>query len=507
MKNYINKHPLFFVILIAILIRLPAVIWSQGYIHSDDHFDTIEVARDWAQDGLWGEDGYLRWKNQSSESIARFPLYTLFLYGILLLYKFIGITSLNTIMFGVRSIHALISIIPIWAGFKIILMTTNSKKWAIIGGLVIASNFAMPFLGVRNLIEMVGGNIWVLALYFLYKYKYEYDKGRAGSLFMAGIITGLAWMIRFQIAFAVLPIPIILWLRHRELRPAIEYSTGVVVMLMLSGIIDWFFLGSFAASTIRNLSMNTTLGALYKTVPLMYPLELLVFLVPPISFLAIYYSLKPSFWKKHQLLFFSILMFFVFHMSHSNQQERFIFPIIPAALIMAILACWEKYRKDGYILKKKKLWNGLIISSLAVNLIILIPLTVSSGHLGLVKAMVWIENLESKKTIVIIQPHLKQWMPLEYTGDANLDRATVRDWNDLQNCRNAPEKWDKWKYCIFYPMKDSDMNEYLDSAIAVFGQMEYYDTIEPSFYDNILHKMNPRYNPSFKAIIYKRTGI
>ena len=45
------RQRLLVVLVCALLVRLVAAIWSQGYIHSDDHFDTIGVAYEWQRAG------------------------------------------------------------------------------------------------------------------------------------------------------------------------------------------------------------------------------------------------------------------------------------------------------------------------------------------------------------------------------------------------------------------------------------------------------------------------
>ena len=77
MGKIIKTYPLATVLVVALAVRLLAVIWSEGFIHSDDHFDSISVAWDWFNGGLWGSDGQLRWKHWDSTTIGRFPLYSL----------------------------------------------------------------------------------------------------------------------------------------------------------------------------------------------------------------------------------------------------------------------------------------------------------------------------------------------------------------------------------------------------------------------------------------------
>jgi len=47
------------------------------------------------------------------------------------------------------------------------------------------------------------------------------------------------------------------------------------------------------------------------------------------------------------------------------------------------------------------------------------------------------------------------------------------------------------------------LREYVDSAQAVFGPMELAGHLAPSFYDKLIHTINPRHNPSYEVWIYR----
>ena len=51
-----------FWMVIAIALRLLAVVFSQGFMAHDDHFETIEIANSWHQEGMLLPDGTLRWE-------------------------------------------------------------------------------------------------------------------------------------------------------------------------------------------------------------------------------------------------------------------------------------------------------------------------------------------------------------------------------------------------------------------------------------------------------------
>ncbi|RKX21159.1 MAG: hypothetical protein DRP35_04870, partial [Candidatus Zixiibacteriota bacterium] len=231
MKNrtYIfDKYPLATIMISALLVRLLAVIYSKGYMASDDHFETIAIAYDWLRYGVFNSDGLLAWAKNPPSELNRFPLYNLFLLGQMKILRFFGVVSLDNMMYFIRAIHAILSLIPVYIYYRLTLDITKSVRFALIAGLVGALHFGVPFLSVRNLIEVVGGHFWIVAIYAIYKYQFTKINN---WLVIAGLLTGLAWMVRFQIALAVIPVPFLLWFQYRELKPVIYYSMSVFFMI------------------------------------------------------------------------------------------------------------------------------------------------------------------------------------------------------------------------------------------------------------------------------------
>lgn len=504
MKRYIDNHPLQFVLIVALLVRLAAAIFSQGYLHSDDHFDTIDVAYDWVQHGLWGEDGHLRWKNESAAGVGRFPLYTLSLYAVMKGCQAVGMTALDRMMYVIRVIHALLSLLPVWAIFLVTRNVTGRTSWAVWGGLAAGLHFALPFLGVRNLIEMVGGEFWIVAIWFIYRYLDDYQ---TRWLFWAAVFSGLAWMIRFQVAFAVAPVPFILWYLTRHLKPAIWFSLGVAGMILLSGLIDLYFSGVFAVSTINNLRINTGLSARYDTIPFLYPLVLLIVFIPPFSFIPAILAFRPGFWKRHLLLCATTAVFIATHMLHGNQQERFMIPVVPACLLIVILALWDRYQTRGYILRSA--WLVTVPAGLAIiaNLYLLPWAATAYPHKGLIEPLIWLERMDAKPRVLLVQPDIRNWMPVNYAGFEELRRKSIRTWPQIDTLRPEEQGPTAFDLFILYPVKEGDRQRYLDSLNVRYGPMTLVTHFESSWYDRMMHRLNPRHYAAYEAWVYRRAEV
>jgi hypothetical protein len=494
-----STRALMWVLLLAFVIRLLAVIFSQGFIHSDDHFDTISVAWDWLHGGLWGDDGNLRWKHEPADTIGRFPLYTLFLLAQMKICQWLGIASLAGMMYFIRLVHALISLLPVWAAFRIVKLSTHSERWGIVAGLITACHFGLPFLGVRNLIEVVGGSLWIVAVWYLYRYL---DERRLGWIYLAGLMTGLAWMIRFQIAFAALPIPLLLWWEERRLGPAVRYAAAVAAMLVLSGLTDSMLLGRFASSTLTTLAFKNGLGALYETIPLLYPLLLVGLLVPPISIVLPFLTFRPSFIRAHRILFWSSTTFVAFHWLHANQQERFIFPILPAFVVLGVLSIWH-FKEKQLIGSKWPTWFKWSAGvSGALNVVLLFFFTFAYGHKGMIEPLKWFERNDPTAHVLFFQPEVWCWAPIEYAGNG-IVRTYVKSWEDVAKLPVSQQGKTAFDYVVVYPKTDSSLQPYLDSLTARLGPLEPVFEVSPSYYDQTLHLLNPRHNDNFAAFVFR----
>lgn len=501
-RAYVLTHPLATVVIAASLFRFIAVIWSKGFIHSDDYYDTVAIAHDWLRTGVFGPDGFMHWKDQPGIASGRFPLYALVLFGIMKVYTWFGVHGLDTMMYGVRFVHALISMIPVLVTFAVVKRVTRDDRWAVVGGLVAALHFAMPFLGVRCLIETVGGELWMGAIYGFYRYA---DSRRLGWLWFAAAMTGLAWMIRFQIAFAVLPIPFILWYEDRGLRGAIHYSIAVGLMILLAWLTDWVLMGRFASTTLTHLHINIDLDALYSTIPAMYLVILLAVFIPPLSIVLFWFAIQPSFMKQHRILVISFLSFFIWHWLLKNQQERFIFPMVPACVLIVVLALWHRQQVRGYLLKSARLFRTLAVFAIGINLILLVFLSGAYAHRGLIEPVVQIDRETANARVLFLQPDMRPWIPYDYAS-TGVRGDFIKSWAELDSLNARPTDERKFEYFVIYPKGEATLAVCVDSLSTVYGEILSWRQVEPSWYDWLLHRMNPRHNDTFEAYIYRPAG-
>jgi len=499
-KKFLLNHPLATVMAAAILFRVLAVLFSKGYMASDDQFETIRIACQWLRDGPFAANGLLTWGNNPPGSIGRFPLYVLSLYGIMKLYASMGVTSLDTMMYGIRAAHALFSLVPIWAVYRATELVTRSRRWAMLGGAIAALHFAMPYLAVRNLIEMVGGEVWVVAILLLYKHRYSRSPV---WLYAAGVVTGLAWMVRFELATAAVVIPFILWYDARKIRPAVQYSIGVGAMLLLSGIVDYFLLGTFLGSTINHLHQVVTETPPYHTSALIYVGVLLVFFIPPFSLMAFFVTGYKRFWEDHKPLVFSSLVFLLAHTLSPSRQERYMLAIVPALMLTIVLALWHHKKFAGFFFRHKTVLKSMVWPSVIINVVLLFVFTFNYSHRGLVEPLVKLQRLQPQVTITFVSPQVGHLYPFDYGGTSVAGRRYVHKWSDLEQLDQDSKSGGPRKYYILYPPSESGIGSYVDSVTAHAGPVAEQFVVPPPLIDQILHFLNPRHNRLNAAYVYR----
>ncbi len=116
-RKYWQNNTFSAIMIIAIILRLLAAIFSKGYAMSDDHFVVIHVAQRWV-------DGFNDWFNR--DHLSGFSLvYTGFHYLLFYCLKLIDITDPTIKMYIVRLIHAAYSLLTVYFGYKIALKISN----------------------------------------------------------------------------------------------------------------------------------------------------------------------------------------------------------------------------------------------------------------------------------------------------------------------------------------------------------------------------------------------
>jgi hypothetical protein len=243
-----------------------------------------------------------------------------------LLYQ-INVKDPQDVMLILRLLHSLYSTLTIIFIYKI-LKEFYEEKIAFQTSLVIALLWFMPFLSVRNLIEMVCIPPLAIGYYFLVR-----KNQKPNDLVLSALFFALAFAFRYQTLFISGTVFLIL-LFSNKLSDAFKFGLFFLLFIFLiQGSVDIFAWGYPLASFIEYVRYNFTHSGDYVTGPFYrYLLLLIGVFIPPLSLLILYYSVKR--FKDKLLIILPVLVFFLFHSIFPNKQERFILPIVPFVFVL-----------------------------------------------------------------------------------------------------------------------------------------------------------------------------
>lgn len=500
-----HSRSLYYILIIALFFRIVASIFSQGYGFHDDHFLVIEAAQSWV-DGTdynnWLPESQLnahpnREPKPQGHSFFYVGLHYLFL-GLL---DNIGVTFPKTKMYFVRLLHALISLIIVFFGYKITRKLSNEKN-AIEVGLLFALFWFMPFFSVRNLVEFFCIPFLFIAVWYLYK-----EKKILLNALWAGVFAGLAFSVRYQVSFFILGIGLALLIKLNW-KQIIGFSIGTILSIVLvQGIVDYFIWGKpFQELTeyiIYNLKHKNSYGSNNLS---MYFLVVLGLLIPPLSLFWGFGFLRT--WKKHLIIFLPTLLFFAFHTYFPNKQERFIIPIIPFILLLGVIGWNEFYEKSKFWMNNKKLMKGFKIFFWSLNIILLIVFSFTYSKKSRVEAMVYLANKGDVKAVLCEDTnnskittlpcfYLDRWVSVyklpkakkgaTKKGIARSERITTII-NSLEFFEYNPS-FVKPNYFVFY--EDVNLEQRVKNVEEYFPDITYEATIYPGNIDILMRKMNP----------------
>lgn len=496
-KDLWLKKPLFCILSVAGFFRLIAVIFSKGYGMHDDHFLVIEASQSWVD----GYD-YNHWLPMLSGNVTPsghnllYPGLHYFLFYIL---QFLGVDNPQTKMYIVRFIHAAWSMLTVYFGYKIALKR-GGQSAANITGLLLAALFFMPMMSVRNLVEFVCIPFLVMATWVCIKSENTTIKV---PFFVAGLLLGLAINIRFQTLFFTAGFGLVFLIQQKWKQLFLivgGFAAAILFVQAVTDMIVWHRPFVEIGEYIRyNLENSTTYG-----VQKWYNYILLVcgILIPPVSIFLLFGFLKE--WKKHLLLFLPAFVFFVFHSSFPNKQERFILPAIPFIIILGCIG-WQRYIVSSPFWRRNKtLYRVCIIFFWSLNIPALFAVSPAYSHRNRVEAMVFLSQQPDFRNFVIEESHRDDYVqpPLFYLKHwVSYYNVTTKNplSNFINSISNIPDN-EKPDYVIFN--QEDNIEKRVTDFKKEFPKLTYVATIQPSFIDNLMHRLN-KHNANFTSYIYK----
>ncbi len=391
------------ILLSAIIFALTAY-FSVGYFHADEHYQVIEFA------GLkagWNEPQEVAWEYHTQIRSALLPTLA---YWIFSFNSFFHITDPYTSLFILRLISGFLCL------FALVFFFRKSSAFLFKPGqsnsflrttylILLLLSWYIPFLSVR-----FSSETWsAICLLFALGFYFEIGRNKYNAL-VIGILFGLAFLFRFQMAFGLIGIGIYhLIYGQQKLKTTLKVLLGFSIVLLLGCFIDrWFysewvftpwkyFWLFFENDILNGVESSFGMSSRYYYLEALYQL--------PTHFIGIVliicFVIAVIFRPKNPVIWF-IIPFVLIHSFISHKEERFLFPIVflfPFFIISAF-----SFLSGSVFLRKffNPLVFCMILGLLFTNLIGLFFMTTKSAGLGRMEITQYIHTNYGNQPIHLI---------------------------------------------------------------------------------------------------------
>ncbi len=314
---------LFILGLFAFGLRLCFAIFTHGYLFVDEVPQYLNVAY-YKAFGF----GQLTWEWQQAQ-IRSWIVPNFFSYFISALSS-IGMNDPLQWLYGIRIFLCAWSLLIVVSAFYIVkLLYPKNENAAFFAAALCGVWGYLIYFNLRTLGECLSMPAVMASIWWILQYEKTQNKIWA---LLAGMMIGLAFIIKFQAGVFILSSALYLLLR-RQWVGFLFLNVGFLAMIGVQGISDVVEHGTFLRSPIAYFKYNVLFGELYHTPEgkLQRILDFLLKMHFPLLFpIILYFSFRYA--RKHLLLILSIVTYLGVHALIKNRQFRFFAPVLPIFL-------------------------------------------------------------------------------------------------------------------------------------------------------------------------------
>jgi hypothetical protein len=483
---------------VALLLRLVAVIFARGWGMLDDHFLVIEIAQSWIDHGNFNH--WLPWDAENEGPTGHSFFYAGLHYYFFRFLEWLHLTDPQAKMLMVRAVHGAWSLVVVYLGYRIAGRLADEKA-ARFTGLLLAAFWFMPWMSVRNLVEVFAIPFLMISIWMLM----NKDRKQAWWwILAAGFIAGIAFSVRFQTILLAGGLGLVLLLR-REILQALLFGAGyLLAIVLLQGVVDFIIwqqplaeLTEYVRYNIENRYGYLT-GDWYN-----YLLLLIALLIPPVSIFLLIGMFKHS--RKYLLILLPTLLFFAFHSYFPNKQERFILTIVPFIVTIGVPGWLEIMRSNSWLQRHRNWISGSWIFFWIINTILLLAVSTMYSKRAPVEAMSYLKKYPGIEAIIVdnstranvpLMPqfYLDQWIEIYEVTTVHPVALLPRSMSFVDV---EPD------FVLF--IRDEELPQRLEAMRQLFPDLKYETTAEPGFVDQVMHWLNP-HNKNDRIIIYRNNS-
>ncbi len=344
---------IYFIFLLALILRLVAAYYCTGFNHPDEHFQILEPAY-----GLIHGDAY--WlKMWEFDSGIRSMVLPYFFSYIMKFFYALGIEGGQSMSVALRTLMGCYSMVGFYYFYQSLLLFTKEKKTLILALFMVSISWWQLYFSVRTMGESIAIPLMLMSFYLFLKEVKENQK----NSFWHGLLLGVLFTIRFQSALWSFGIGLVL-LWRKKISAATMLVLGFLVVMMFFGAFDYSLHGTFLHSPLEYFRVNILEGVASKQFgadPWHRYITLFLRFFSLFAPVLLYFSFQSM--RRLFIFWIPTLSFFLGHMMVSHKEDRFILPVLIFFLFFALLEVCRK----GWILQQKKIILFFVITFVIGN--------------------------------------------------------------------------------------------------------------------------------------------
>lgn len=433
-KKITNKLPLIAVIIASMIIRFISAWFSEGFVHPDEVFQSIEMVH-FRIFGEFGNGSTIPWEFDEDHTYggARSWFFVLLLTVLFRFIMLFGVSDPLVLFLIARIFLAMFSmmtvIVAYFFGKEIF-----DERVGLISAFLCGIWWFFPFWASRTMTDSISSDLLFLSIFLIYKsFKLKNEtKRRFLYTFFSGIVLGFAFMLRFPSGLMGIPLFLFLLIQTIiEIRinkkenqdnstrkiismliPLFGFLFGAILMILFQGIIDLVTWGDFLQSPINFFMYNIVEGkstvhgvapwyqyfiGFYTDFGSYYLPLLLVFFIIGLSFRE---KLKTK-----GFIGTLIVFWFVIFSALAHKEFRFIFIILPLCFIFianGIIKFIDLIQKKPY----KQIALGIILAIFCTSSAVIATINKSwmwDWNSGICNAMWYVGNQEDSERLVVFE--------------------------------------------------------------------------------------------------------
>jgi phosphatidylinositol glycan class B len=363
MLPYLSDRTL---LILGALLCVIAAWYTTGYHHPDEHFQIWEFAH------------YKMGRISSSSLPWEFPaqmrpgLQPFLAYSVIRTFEVLGFKDPFLQVFFTRLACGLAALWVYWSWTRWLskdFINPHSIRWMRIGLLFF---WLMPYLNVRFSSENTSAICFFGGLLVLLK-ALEGPNGRKPiGLLTAGLLLGLSFFFRYQIAFAGIGLGAwLIWLKRPNLSAWFWLITGALISLFIGLAADVWLYDDWVFAPYNYFFSNIVEGkaATFGVSPFWwYFTELPVALVPPLSVVLLLLAGYGIYKRPSHVFSWILIPFVLVHSMVAHKEVRFLFPMAITFFFFAA-AGWEAFAAHK---KVSAVWLRGFQALLIINALLLV---------------------------------------------------------------------------------------------------------------------------------------